>query len=348
MKSSPLSRGIISFLSVIAGLSMFCTPMSSAGFKDIDDKIAEQAIYKGILEKDARFTYRLQRGAFDKGIQQGMWDKDGKLTARAIASKLKSLRRKGTDDFLISSENSDIRVKIMEIKDVTMGVKFKQVKFTWWYHSGIQPLWKRFIVAGGQGYAAFAQHEDGWRYDGMELEYSNEPFPLTKEELAEERGEMQQIELDKRKEEEAKRDLLQRREKRLAESKKVSKDFGTYSLSTRGGPESCRVTDAGVACKKSENGRVESYSILFADMRSIRKNHYSGPQGSEQYHAIEIEIPDAQMATKLGNGNKDYRNTSWKNVTQWISENRNEVEQFFKILTSAHNEWRIKFRDIAE
>src|SRR3989337_4520310 len=165
---------MIYFLAVVTALSLFVTPVSFAGYKDIDPAIAEREIYNHIMKEAARFTFRLQKGGFEKGITQGMWDADGKLTARATASKLKSLKRTGTKDFLISSQNADIRFKITEIKEMNLGVKFKQVQFMWQYQSEVPTLWKRFIAAGGHGYAAFALGDDGWRYDGMELRYSEE------------------------------------------------------------------------------------------------------------------------------------------------------------------------------
>ncbi|HLE63357.1 MAG TPA: hypothetical protein VI750_09465, partial [Pyrinomonadaceae bacterium] len=141
-------RGMIYFLAVVTALSLFWTPVSFAGYKDIDPAIAEREIYNHIMKEEARFTFRLQKGGFEKGIAQGMWDADGKLTARATASKLKSLKRTGTKDFLISSQNVDIRFKITEIKEMNFGVKFKQAQFVWQYQSEVLPLWKRFIVSG--------------------------------------------------------------------------------------------------------------------------------------------------------------------------------------------------------
>ena len=338
---------MIYFLAVVTALSLFWTPVSLAGYKDIDTKIAEQEIYNHIMKEEARFTFRLQKGGFEKGIAQGMWDADGNLTTRATASKLKSLKRTGTKDFLISSQNADIRVKIAEIKEMNLGMKFKQVQFTWQYRSEAPPLWKRFIVSGGHGYAAFALDNDGWRYDGMELEYSEEPFPLTGTEIDEERKEMQQIELMRIKEEETKRRLEIERQKRIEESKKAGKNYGTFSLSTRGGLESCKVSDAGVTCQKDGNNEKQSYSILFVDVKDIRKTSYPGP-ASKQYYAIELTMREIRQAPAAGTGQQDAMISSWKNVTQWISENKTEVDKFFDVLTQAHREWRTKFSDIAE
>src|SRR3989304_5573358 len=120
---------MIYFLAVVTALSLFWTPVSLAGYKDIDTKIAEKEIYKHIMKEEARFTFRLQKGGFEKGIAQGMWDADGNLTTRASAAKLKSLKRTGSVDLLISSQNADIRFKITEIKEINFGVKFKQAQF---------------------------------------------------------------------------------------------------------------------------------------------------------------------------------------------------------------------------
>ncbi|MBI5406149.1 MAG: hypothetical protein HZA18_00460 [Nitrospirae bacterium] len=338
---------MIYFLALFMGLSLFWTPASLAGYKDVDTKIAEQEIYSHIVKEEARFTFRLQKGGFEKGIAQGMWDADGHLTDRATASKLKSLKRAGTKDFLISSQNADIRFKITEIKEMNLGVKFKQVQFMWQYQSEVPSLWKRFIVSGGQGFAAFVPDNDGWRYDGMELRYSEEPFPLTRAEIDEEQKEMQQIELARAKEEETKRRLQTERQKRIEESKKAGKNYGTFNLATRGGQEGCIVSDAGVTCQKDGDSGKQSYSILFVDVKDIRKTSYPGP-ASKQYYAIELTLREIKKAPAAGIGQQDSMISSWKNITQWISENKNEIDKFFDVLTQAHREWRKRFSDIAE
>jgi len=338
---------MIYFIAVLMSLSLFWAPASFAGYKDVDTKIAEQEIYSHIVKEDVRFTFRLQRGGFEKGVAQGMWDADGKLTARATSSKLKSLKRSGIGDLLISSQNADIKVKITDIKEMNMGMKFKQAKFTWQYNSEVPSLWKRFIVAGGHGYAAFALGDDGWRYDGIELGYSEEPFLLTGTESDEERKEMQQIGAAKGKEEETKRRLQLERQKRIEESKKAGKSYGTFSLSTRGGQESCKVSDAGVACQKDGDNGKQSYSIMFMDIRDIRKTSYPGPD-SKQYYAIELTMREIKRASEGGTGRQDSMNTSWRNVAQWISESGDDLEKFLDVLARAHMEWRAKFSDIAE
>lgn len=338
---------MIYFLALFMGLSLFWTPVSFAGYKDVDARIAEQEIYSHLVKEEARFTFRLQKGGFEKGIARGMWDADGKLSARAVASKLKSLKRTGTMDFLISLQNADIRFKITEIKDMNFGVKFKQVQFTWQYPSEVPSLWKRFIVGGGQGFAAFVPDNDGWRYDGMELRYSEEPFPLTKAEIDEERKEMQQIELSRAKEEETKQKQQAARQKRIEESKKAGKNYGTFNLTIRGGQEGCVLSDAGVSCQKNANDEKESYSILFVDVKDVRKTSYPGP-ASKQYYAIELTTREIKKAPAAGISQQDSMVSSWKNVTQWISENKTEIDKFFDALTQAHRGWRTKFSDIAE
>jgi hypothetical protein len=248
---------------------------------------------------------------------------------------------------LISSQSADIRFKITEIKEMNFGVKFKQAQFVWQYQSEIPPLWKRFIVSGGQGFAAFVTDSDGWRYDGMELRYSEEPFPLTRAEIDEEQKEVQQIEVAKGKEEETKQRLQAERQKRIEESKRAGKNYGTFNLSTRGGQEGCTISDAGVNCQKNANNEKQSYSILFVDIKDIRKTSYPGA-ASTQYYAIELTVREIKKAPAAGIGQQDSMIASWRNVTQWISENKNEVDKFFDVLTQAHREWRTKFRDIAE
>ena len=336
---------MIYFLAVVTALSLFWSPVSFAGYKDIDPAIAEREIYSHIVKEEARFTFRLQKGGFEKGVAQGMWDGDGNLTARATALKLKSLKHTGTWDFLISSQNVDIRFKITEIKEMNFGVKFKQAQFVWQYQSEVLPLWKRFIVSGGQGFAAFVLDNDGWRYDGMELRYSEEPFPLTKAEVDEEQKEMQQIKLARTKEEETKRRLQTERQKRIEESKKAGKSYGTFNLAIRGGQEGCTLSDAGVSCQKNANDEKESYSILFVDVKDIRKTSYPGP-ATKQFYSIELTLRDTKTATPVGQQSSAI--TSWKNVTQWISENKTEIDKFFDALIQAHKEWRKKFSDIAE
>ena len=321
--------------SVFITFYVFCIPLTFAGLKDIDHEIAEAEIQKNIIKNDLRFTLHLQKGAFEKGVQQEMWNQEGNLKSRAASSGLKSLKRTSTGDYIISSQNSNIRFKITDFKDLNLGMKFKRANFNWWYDSEVPPLWKRFIVAGGRGYVVFALHDDGWQYDGIEFEYSEEPFPRSEKEIAEEQNEIRQIETLKHKEEEKERTLVQVHQKRLTESKKATKDLGTFILSRREGPETCKVSDAGVSCKKIENGIEESYTIMFVDIRSIRKAYYPGPVSSDQYSAIEIETPDKQMA-------------SWKYYTQWLSQNKDDINRFFDALTGAHKEWRKKFSDIAE
>ncbi len=338
---------MIYFLAVLMSLTFLWTPISFAGYKDIDTKIAEQEIYSHIMKEDVSFTFRLQKGGFEKGVAQGMWDADGKLTARASSSKLKSLKRTGTGDFLISSQDADISAKITEIKEMNLGMNFKQAQFTWQYHSSVPSLWKRFMVAGGHGYAVFSPGNDGWRYDGMELKYSEEPFALTGTEIDEERKEMQQIGAAKGKEEESKRRLQLERQKRIEESKKAGKSYGTFSLSTRGGQESCKVSDAGVACQKDGDNGKQSYSIMFVDVRDIRKSSYPGPD-SKQYYAIELTMREIKRASEGGTGRQDSMNTSWRNVAQWISESGDDLGKFLDVLARAHMEWRAKFSDIAE
>ena len=52
---------MIYFLALFMGLSLFWTPVSFAGYKDIDPAIAEQEIYSHIVKEEARFTFRLQK-----------------------------------------------------------------------------------------------------------------------------------------------------------------------------------------------------------------------------------------------------------------------------------------------
>jgi len=60
-------RGMIYFLAVVTALSLFWSPVSFAGYKDIDPAIAEREIYSHIVKEEARFTFRLQKGGFEKG-----------------------------------------------------------------------------------------------------------------------------------------------------------------------------------------------------------------------------------------------------------------------------------------
>ena len=86
---------------------------------------------------------------------------------------------------------------------------------------------------------------------------------------------------------------------------------------------------------------------MFVDIRDIRKTSYPGP-ASTQYYAIELTLREIKKASEVGTGHQDSMITSWKNITQWISENKTEVDKFFDVLTQAHREWRTKFSDIAE
>lgn len=334
---------MIYFLALLMSLSFLWTPASFAGYKDVDTKIAEQEITSHITNEDVKFTFRLQKGGFEKGVAQGMWDAEGKLTGRATAAKLKSLKRSSTGDMLLSAHNADIKVKITDIKEMNMGMKFKQAKFTWQYSPDIPSLWKRFIVAGGNGYAAFALGNDGWHYDGMELGYSPDPFPLTAAEAEEERKEMQQIAATKGKEDEAARRLQSERQRRIEESKRAGKNFGTFSLAIQGGQESCSVSDIGVTCQKDGNKGKQSYSIMFVDVRDIRKSSYPGPE-SKQYYAIEL----TKRETAAGTGGQGSMKASWRNVAQWISESRDDLDKFLDVLTRAHTEWRTRYSDIVE
>ena len=338
---------MIYFIAVLMSLSLFWSPALFAGYKDVDTKIAEQEISSHILKDDVRFTFRLQKGGFEKGVAQGMWDADGKLTSRATSSKLKNLKRSGTGDLLISSQDANIKVKITEIKEMNYGMKFKQAKFTWQYDTNVPSLWKRFIVAGGNGYAAFAMGNDGWRFDGMEAGYSDEAFTMTWTELNEEKKEMQQIGAVRDKEDESKRRSQSERQKRIEDSKKAGKDYGTFSLSTSVEQESCKVSDVGVTCQKDGVKGKKSFSIMFVDVRDVRKTSYPGPD-SKQYYAIELTMRDIKRGSEGGTGSRDLMTTSWKNVAQWISENKGDSDKFFDALARAHREWRTKFSDIAE
>ncbi|MCC7203366.1 MAG: hypothetical protein IT393_11995 [Nitrospirae bacterium] len=334
---------IIYFLALLMSLSLVWAPASFAGYKDVDAKIAEQEIASHIAQEDVRFNLRLQKGGFEKGVAQGMWDAEGKLTARATAAKLKSLKHSATGDVLISSQNADIKISITDIKELNMGMKFKQAKFTWKYNPDVPSLWKRFIVAGGSGYAAFMPDNDGWRYDGMELAYSEEPFQLTAAEIAEEQKEMQQLAAAKGKEEETRRRLQSERQRRIEESKKAGKQYGTFSLATQGGQESCSVSDAGVTCQRNGESGKKSYSIMFADVKDVRKTSYPGPE-SKQYYAIELTMREAEAGT----GSQGSAKTSWRNVDQWISDRKDELDKFLDVLSKAHAEWRTRFSDIAD
>src|SRR3989304_1336700 len=101
--------GMIYFLALLMSLSLFWAPTLFAGYKDVDTKIAEQEINSHITNEDVRFTFRLQKGGFEKGVAQGMWDAEGKLTGRATAARLKALKRSGTGGLLISAQNADIK-----------------------------------------------------------------------------------------------------------------------------------------------------------------------------------------------------------------------------------------------
>lgn len=342
----PYGRRFLSMyyvLTLLMSLFLFWAPPSFAGYKDVDIRNAEQEINSHIVNDDVRFTLRLQKGGFEKGVAQGMWDAEGKLTARATAAKLKSLKRSATGDVLISSQNADIKIKVTDIKEMNMGMKFKQAKFTWQYSPDIPSIWKRFIVAGGNGYAAFASGDDGWRYDGMELGYLPEPFPLSAAEVEEERKEMQQIIAAKGKEDEANRRLQTERQRRIEESKKAGKNYGTFSLAIQGGQESCNVSDAGVTCQRDGESGKKSYAIMFADVRDIRKTSFPGAE-SKQFYAIELTMREGET----GNMSQGSVKSSWRNVAQWISEKKDELDKFLDVLARAHTEWRTKYRDIAE
>lgn len=334
---------MIYFFAVLMSMVLFWAPASFAGYKDVDSKIAEQEILSHIVNEDVRFTLKLQQGGFGKGVAQGMWDADGKLSARTASARVKSLKRSGTEDLLILMQKTDIKVKVTDIKEMTMGMKLKQVKFSWQYGPDVPSVLKRFIVAGGHGYAVFAFDKDEWRYDGMELGYSPEPFVLTAAEAEEERKEMQQIVVAKGKEDEANRRLQSERQRRIEESKKAGKNFGTFSLAIQGGQESCSVSDIGVTCRRDGESGKKSYSIMFADVRDIRKTSYPGPE-SKQYYAIELTMREADA----GNVTQGFVKASWRNVAQWISERKDELDRFLDVLARAHTEWRTRYRDIAE
>ncbi len=338
---------MIYFFALLMSLSLVWAPASFAGYKDVDAKIAEQEINRHLVKEDVRFTFLLQKGGFEKGIAQGMWDADGKLTTRAVSGKLKSLKRSGAEDLLISSQSADIKIRITDVKELNMGMKFKQARFVWQYSPDIPSLWKRFIVAGGTGYAAFALGNDGWRYDGMELMYSPDPFLLTASEAEEERKEIQRIAAARHKDEEAARRKQSERHRRIEESKRASKNYGTFSLSTQAGQESCSVSDAGVTCQKDGVRGKQSYSIMFVDVRDVRKSSYSGPE-SKQFYSIELSLRDMNISSAASAGRQDSVTTSWRNVAQWISENRNDLDRLFDVLARAHREWRVKYSDIAE
>ena len=61
---------MIYFLAVVTALSLFWTPVSLAGYKDIDTKIAEQEIYNHIMKEEARKPSSAslsRRSAFKRG-----------------------------------------------------------------------------------------------------------------------------------------------------------------------------------------------------------------------------------------------------------------------------------------
>ena len=86
---------------------------------------------------------------------------------------------------------------------------------------------------------------------------------------------------------------------------------------------------------------------MFVDVRDIRKSSYPGPD-AKQYYAIELTMREIKKASDAGTDRRDSANTSWKNVAQWISESRDDLDKFLDVLARAQREWRTRYSDIAE
>lgn len=116
-------------------------------------------------EQFAGYTKNIafHRTGFQKGIEQRVWDRNRRLTARGteVFESVSPGGIFGGGVALVLKHPATTRVNVTGIADVMMGTGIKEAHFEWRYLD-LPSLAKRFVVKGGSGKAYIRRYDDGW------------------------------------------------------------------------------------------------------------------------------------------------------------------------------------------
>ncbi len=165
--------------------------ISSCDQNQLSRSKAEQMIKGSPQARSFQTSIPFHRGGFQQGQDQGIWrveDKAVILAEKATAS----IAGVSGDQYLYFTqtaaasitpkEPATISISVTGITDSPGAKNVKFAQFTWQYEA-LPSLVKRFAVKGGNGSAVLQLYDDGWRIAQVTMAPSEEPAPLSAEEI---------------------------------------------------------------------------------------------------------------------------------------------------------------------
>jgi hypothetical protein len=144
-----------------------------------------------LVAQSAEFSKRStivhgNQDAAAKGVRQGAWDAQFTLTGngRQYFARVVQGLSGSVELTLASPVNQEVSevTGITDAPEMLGGKGVKQIEFTWRY-ADLPSMAKRFASRGGTGTAVARLYDDGWRIQDVRMQTSDEPFPLTSEEI---------------------------------------------------------------------------------------------------------------------------------------------------------------------
>lgn len=130
---------------------------------------------------------RLNSATAGKARALGIISRNGALTPKG--SKLFSKFNYG--EATLVQPVSPPNVDITGIASVPMAEDMKEVQFNLAFQ--YPPAIKRFAAKVGGGVAHFRRYDDGWRLESVNISASNEPYPLTAQDVSDEQAEVSAV-----------------------------------------------------------------------------------------------------------------------------------------------------------
>ena len=323
--------------------------LASCGQPDLDRSAAGNLINQSGSMAENINTLRFTNNAFNRGVEQGKWTKDGRLRV-PIETGIKRV-----DRYRLNILNSVSRTVVSVTGIAELGENESQTKiieFVWQYKD-VPLLVRRFVRAGGKGSAVARLYDDGWRIKKVDLKEKDDPFQLT---AAENSAQNKDIETETRRRKEEAQRIYKIRQRYIASVNKSlipteESVFAITQFKYRKRIEDGKVTLTNVGVRNlsgsyESNGKgkdiyfFELFEPKMSDVNLGRKScyrkgrspkfsagWYTNATWSWRAYRVRLDAGCGGFAAFFESEEQgsNFRAALEKNITDWIAQHGNSV-----------------------